>query len=90
MFSIQPTVTAGTITTGGTSQVAQTARSRTYLEIQNTSDTDMYLNFGAVATTGHIKLVPNTSWYNSDACCPINSVNILCATTGKTYAIMAG
>jgi hypothetical protein len=90
MIYIQPSVTAGTITAGGTSQVAQAARNRTYIEIQNTSDTDMYLNFGAAATTGHLKIVAGASWYNSPAWCPTNSINILCATTGKTYAMLAG
>lgn len=90
MIIIQPTVTAGTITTGGTSQIAQAAVSRSYIFIQNTSDTAMYLNFGAVATTGHILLAANGgSWTNHPASCPVNSINILCATTGKTYAMIA-
>lgn len=90
MFTIQPTVTAGTITAGGTSQVADAAKSRSYVFIQNTSDTAMYLNFGAAATTGHILLAPNGgSWQNHQSSCPVNSINILCATTGKTYAMIA-
>jgi hypothetical protein len=90
MFTIKPTVTAGTITSGGTSQVVDAARSRSYIELQNTSDTDMYLNFGGAATTGHLKIVSGASWYNSPAHCPVNSINVLCATTGKTYALMVG
>ena len=90
MFTIQPTVTAGTITSGGTSQVADTAKSRSFVYIQNTSDTVMYLNFGGAATTGHILLPINGgSWTNPPHCCPVNSINILCATTGKTYAMIA-
>lgn len=90
MIFIDPTVTAGTITAGGSSQVAQAAVSRSYIFVQNTSDTAMYLNFGAPATTGHILLAANGgSWTNHAASCPRNSINILCATTGKTFAMIA-
>ena len=90
MFNTAPSVTAGSIILGGTSQAAQTARNRTYIYIQNTSDTVMYLNFGAAATTGHILLPVNGGfWTNTANSCPSNSINILCATTGKTYALIA-
>jgi hypothetical protein len=83
-------VTAGAITAGGTSQVAQAASSRSYIFIQNTSDTAMYLNFGAAATSGHILLAANGgSWTNHANSCPVQSINVLCATTGKTYALVA-
>lgn len=83
-------VTAGTITAGGTSQVAQVAKSRSYIFIQNTSDTAMYLNFGAAATAGHILLAANGgSWTNHASNCPTGTINVLCATTGKTYALLA-
>lgn len=91
MFTIQPTVTAGTITAGGTSQVVDAAKSRSYVYIQNTSDTVMYLNFGGPATTGHILLPINgvQPWINHPESCPVNSINILCAVTGKTFALIA-
>lgn len=78
----------GTITLGGTSQVIQAATLRSFVEVQNTSDTEMYLNFGAVATTGHIQILPGLSWYNIPNHCPQGSLNLLCATTGKTFCII--
>jgi hypothetical protein len=85
---IDLSVVPGTITTGGTSQVIQAETLRSFVEVQNTSDTDMYLNFGASATTGHIKILPGLSWYNIPEHCPQASLNLLCATTGKTFCLI--
>lgn len=82
-----------TITTGGTSQVVFAANgSRRYLEIQNISDTDMYINFGAaaVADSNSFKIAAGGSYINASNWCPQTSVTIICATTGKKFVAKSG
>lgn len=74
-----------TITAGGTSQqVFASIVERRYLFVVNTSDTIMYLAFGAAATSASIPLPANGGYYEP-LVAPGQSVNLLCATTGKTY-----
>jgi hypothetical protein len=77
---------SGTITTGGTSQVVFAARDRTYLLLINDSDTVMFVNFGVAAVSGQpsIRLAANGGFYEP-LVPPNQSVNIICATTGKTF-----
>lgn len=78
---------SGTITTGGTSQVACVANNnRAYLLFQNHSDTDMWLNFGtaAVADQPSIKIFANGGVYEP-LVAPTGTVNVICATTGKKF-----
>jgi hypothetical protein len=79
-----------TITLGGTSQVVQTARAgRTVITIQNTSDTTMWLNFGAVAATDvGISIAAGATWTSPPNFCPVNSINIICTTTGKKFSYL--
>lgn len=95
-----PTVTyteaaAQTITSGGTSQVVFSANTaRVYLLIINTSDTIMYLRFGSAATNTGIPLAPATAGVGGGFYEPLiasdQSVNILCATTGKAFVAIQG
>jgi hypothetical protein len=82
---------SGTIATANTSQTALAANAtRKYLLFQNISDTDMFINFGAAATTGAGSL-----WIQGlggsivfeDFACPTDAVNVLCAVSGKAYTI---
>lgn len=80
---------SGTITSGGTSQTVFAANtSRTYLLVQNISDTAMYVNFGGVATAGAGSfLLPASggSLVMDSAFVSTESVTIFCATTGKAF-----
>lgn len=89
MLQFAKSLSTGTITAGGTSQVVDAAKPRVHIYILNTSDTIMYLNFGAAATSSHIPIAANGgSWTSPASCCPTNSLNILCATTGKTFTLL--
>lgn len=81
------TIVNATITTGGTSQVLQaTNRSRSHFEIQNTSDTVMWINFGAVAAANvGISLAAGATWRSPPNLCPTNSINVIGAVTAKTF-----
>jgi len=82
------TITNSTITAGGTSQqVFAENRGRQFFLFQNTSDTAMWLNFGAVAATnvGILVAAGATYTFPVDFTCP-EAINAICATTGKTFA----
>lgn len=84
---------SGTITTGGTSQTVFAANgSRRYLEIQNISDTTMYINFGAVAVvdSNSFKILAGGEYINVSNWVPQTSVTIICATTGKKFVAKEG
>jgi hypothetical protein len=83
---------SGNITAGATSQVVAVQNlSREFLLFQNTSDTAMYVNFGAAATTTNGVLVAaGTSLSLNGPFVPSDSVNVLCATTGKTFVCKEG
>jgi hypothetical protein len=80
---------SGTITLGGTAQtIAAVNGARTYLLVQNVSDTAMWVNLGATATAGagSILLSANGGSFVAEASAiPLGHVSILCATTGKAY-----
>jgi hypothetical protein len=75
------------IVAGGTSQVVFAAKSgRSYLFFGNTSDTTMYINFGGVATsTNSYKILAGENLKFDTGFVPLDSVNVLCATTAKTF-----
>ena len=81
------TIVNTTITAGGTSQIIRPARNnRALLSIQNTSDTVMWLNFGAVAAANvGISIAAGATWTSPPNFCPTSSVNVIGATTGKTF-----
>ncbi len=79
------TASVQTVTAGGTSQAVFAANtSRVYLLIVNNSDTIMYVEFGADATTASIPLAANGGFYEP-LIAPGQTVNLLCATTGKAF-----
>jgi hypothetical protein len=84
-----PVIVNSTITTGGVSQTGVALKiNRNYLEIQNTSAQDLWINFNTNAgiNTG-FKISTGQSWSPIGGTCPESSVTIFGATTGQTYAI---
>jgi len=78
---------SGTIAVGGTSQVVSAAlNTRRYLVFQNHSDTDMWINFGTAAVAGQpsVKIFANGGAYEP-LVAPFGSINVICATGGKTF-----
>ena len=78
---------SGSITNGGNSQQIAAAKSdRKYFEIQNISDTTLYVNFGAAATVDNNswKISPGGSaaWTNF---VPTDAIHVIGATTGKKF-----
>lgn len=81
------TVVNTTITAGTTSQVLQTAKTRSFIEIQNTSAGDLWINFGAVAAIDSgIKIATGVTWNSRSNYCPNNTINIMGATTGQKFS----
>ena len=84
---------SGTISTGNMSQVViNKVLNRNYILIQNVSDTDMWINFGAAANigAGSIKLLPNGSYElvaTTGGYINIDAVNIICSVAGKEFTI---
>lgn len=79
------------ITAGGTAQSVFAANAlRRGLQIQNTSDTGMYIRYdGTSATTiTSMYLAPGVGI--DFAACPVGAVSIICATTGKTFFASEG
>ena len=80
---------SGSITLGGTAQtIAPVNTRRTYILVQNISDTAMWLNLGATATAGagSLLLTANGGSYAAEgSAIPSGAVSILCATTGKEF-----
>jgi len=84
---------SGSITSGGAAQTAAAANpSRSYLLIQNVSDTDMWVDFGATAVADQpsIKIVAGGSYENPPHWCPTGLISVIGATTGKTFTIKEG
>lgn len=80
------------IQTAAESQVVFAATPRTYLLVQNNSDTDMWLGIGVVPTVGNGILLPafGGGYVAEDAFVPSGSVNIVCSANGKAfYALQA-
>lgn len=79
---------SGTITSGGTSQqVVASNTSRRYFCFQNNSDTAMYLGVGYTPTTSNGLLMSASGGgivFESNFI-PTQAINVLCATTGKTF-----
>lgn len=84
---------SGTITSGGTAQTVMAANpTRSFLLVQNVSDTNMWINFDATAaaTQPSILLAPSGGAILCDAKVPLGSVSIICATTGKAFTAKEG
>jgi len=80
-------------TTGTSSQeVMPVNESRTYLVFQNISDTTMYVNFGALATTDtdSIKVNSGGSITFNGGWVPNQVVNVICSSAGKKWVAKEG
>jgi hypothetical protein len=86
-----------TRTTGSTSATPNTSAqalasdtNRRYLLIQNISDTDMYFNFGATATTDNLFIAKNGSGIVFETgYVPTDAVNVICSAASKKYFILS-
>ena len=86
------TVTAGTTsaTPSTSAQALASSTTRQYLLIQNISDTDMYFNFGAAATTSHLLVKSGGAGIIFEAgFVPTDAVNVICASASKSYYILS-
>jgi hypothetical protein len=84
---------SGSITAGGTAQTIAAANgSRSFLFVQNISDTTMWLDFGvdAVADEPSIRLVAGASFSADGRDVPTGAASIICATTGKKFSAREG
>jgi len=84
---------SGTITAGGSDQqIAASNSSRHFFFFQNVSDTDMWINFGAVANADQpsILVKPNGSMRIDGSFLPSGAVHVFCATTGKSFTCKEG
>jgi hypothetical protein len=81
-----------TITAASTPQQVFAETTRSYLLIQNNSDTEMRLAFGTNPTlTSGILLPANGGGYVAeDAFVPSGAVNIICSVAGKTFYALQG
>lgn len=96
-LQVRPRNGAITVTTGSTSGTANTSAqalasnsSRQYLLIQNISDTDMYVNFGASATTDNMLILKNGGGVVFESgFVPTDNVNVICSAASKKYFILS-
>lgn len=81
---------SGTIVSAGVSQqVAPVNPTRKYFILQNTSDTEMWVNLTTAAGgtgSGSIRLIPNASFVMENKFISIEPVNVMCAVAGKSFA----
>jgi hypothetical protein len=80
------------ILTANTSQQVFANQKRSYLLVQNTSDTDMWLGIGVTPSVGTgIRLVAGGGGYVAeDGFIPSGQVNIICSATGKSFYALQG
>jgi len=100
-ITAQPRNGPVTKTRGTTSSTANTSAAapsplnatnndRRYLFIQNISDTDMYVNFGAAATTDDLLISKNGGGIVFESgFVPTDSVNVICSAASKKYFILS-
>lgn len=86
------TVTAGTTsgTANTSAQALASSSTRQYLLIQNISDTDMYFNFGAAATTSNLLVKSGGAGITFESgFVPTDAVNVICSAASKSYYILS-
>lgn len=84
---------SGTISVGGTSQVVFAANPiRKYLIFQNQSSGDLWINFGiaAVQSQPSIRVFPGESFLMEGSHISTDSINVIGATTGQSFAAKQG
>jgi hypothetical protein len=79
---------SGTISSGGTAQdvYSDSQTPKAFVNFQNTSDTAMWIRFGAVAVADKGIYIPAGGyWEPPVGFLPSGRMSVLCATTGKTF-----
>ncbi len=86
-FMRKDACTSGTIAAANTAQDIITAnKARNRFLFQNTSDTDMWVNFGAnAAVNTGFKVTPGSYLQLPPDFCPTGRVSVLCTVISKTY-----
>jgi hypothetical protein len=82
-----------TITAANTSQQVFGNSKRSYLLVQNNSDTDMYIEIGGGAPSVGvgIRLLPNGGGFVAEhGFIPSGAVNIICSSAGKAFYAIQG
>jgi hypothetical protein len=96
-LQVRPRNASVTVTSGTTSGTANTSAqalasssTRQYLLIQNISDTDMYFNFGATATTSNMLITKSGGGVVFETgFVPTDAVNVICSAASKSYYILS-
>ena len=84
-----PTILS-TTTDGGTEQILSANSSRQYLLVQNLSDTDMNINFGAAASASTLFIPKNGGGFVFESgFVPTTTVELYCASSGKAYYVLS-
>lgn len=89
----RPTVAQTNVSVAATSTAVLAANgSRSYVLLQNISDTDIYFRFVDAATTSSFLLVANGgSWESPGLVCPTAAINAIHGSTGtKALAVVEG
>jgi hypothetical protein len=85
---------SGAIASGSTSeQVFSANPTRSYLEFQNISDTDMFINIGADATENDdsFQVFANGGSIRfANGFVPTEAINVICASSGKKFVAKQG
>lgn len=81
-----------TIAAANTSQQVFANQKRSYLLVQNNSDTDMWLGIGVTPSVGTgIRLLANGGGYVAEnEFIPSGAVNIICSAAGKSFYALQG
>jgi len=88
--SAVPSIYANTAPTTSTAVVPANLN-RTYLLIQNLSDTDMNVNFGQAASASTLRIPKDGGGMTFESSyCPTTDVRLICGIAGKAYYILEG
>lgn len=81
-----------TITAANTSQQVFANTKRSYLFVQNNSDTDMFMEIGGTPSNGvGIRLLANGGAFVAEnEFIPSGAVNIICSAAGKAFYALQG
>lgn len=81
-----------TIAAANTAQQIFTDQKRSYLLVQNNSDTDMWLGIGATPSVGNgIRLFANGGGFVAEnEFIPSGAVRIICSAAGKSFYALEG
>lgn len=88
-IAIDTTIINGTISITGVSQVISDSKERIGIALINTSQENLFYNFGAPASSsgGSFVLAPNEIYESALSNPPLDSVNVF-GSAGQTYSFM--